>query len=252
MTSANLPNPGHIEKVSLMSKKGWWISGILLATGLLAAWLILVVKPDWAEVGRIFSSLEAFKEFILGFGFWSPVIFFLIQVSQVIISPIPGNVTTLAGGAIFGALPGFFLSGVAILTGSLLAFYLARRFGQKLVIKLVGQKVFDKYNRFFNGKFALSLLVLFLVPFFPDDALCLLAGLSSMPLRLYILFLIIGRLPGVLLTSLVGGGVITLSFWGWVIFGGLSLVAILVFFKYGDKFEGWLNRMQKPSKSLPE
>src|SRR5581483_3790506 len=151
--------------------------------------------------------------------------------------PIPGNVTTLAGGAIFGLVEGFLLSGAGIVVGSLLAFFLARLFGQRAVIRLVGERHFARYNRLVTGRGGVGLALLFLLPFFPDDLLCLLAGLSALPAWLFLLFLLIGRLPMTFLTTLLGAGLLSFSFWQWIVIGVLVLIIVGIFFKYGDRIE---------------
>jgi len=80
------------------------------------------------------------QEYISGFGLAAPVIFMLIQIIQVIISPIPGNITTLAGGALFGFWEAFIISSIAITIGSTIAFLIAKVFGRRLVVWMIGKK----------------------------------------------------------------------------------------------------------------
>ncbi|GCE46407.1 putative membrane protein YdjX (TVP38/TMEM64 family) [Thermosporothrix hazakensis] len=229
-----------------MSKKNlfYFALTVLIVVGA-ALFFFLHVLPNFESYKQIFSSLDSLRAYVQSFGAWAPLIFFLIQVTQVIVSPIPGNITTLAGGALFGIVPGFLLSGSAIVVGSMLAFYLARFLGHVFVIKLVGRKQYERYNSFFTGRYSLGLLIIFLVPFFPDDVLCLLAGLSAMPASIFFLFLLIGRLPGTFLTTLVGAGVLQLSLVEWIVVGVISLLVIVVIFKYGDRFEEWMGRKIK-------
>lgn len=222
-------------------KKKYLFIGIPILIGI-AVLLFFLLRPVWQEISVHFSSVEALRQFIEGFGFWAPLMFILLQIIQVVVSVIPGNVAMLAGGIVFGAWPGFVYSSIGSLTGSLIAFFLARRFGQALVVRFIGEKHFAKYNQMATGKFSISLLILFLLPFFPNDILCFLLGLSTMSLPTYAFFLVAGRLPNALVISLVGGGVITLDFWQWVIVGGVSIVLGAVFFLYSQKIEAWLRR----------
>ncbi len=223
----------------LRRRQRLWIGLLLLlvvgAIAGLMTWYALL--PESAGIRQIFASRASLQAFLNSFGWWAPVIFFLLQVVQVIFSPIPGNVTTLAGGAIFGLVEGFLLSGAGILAGSLLAFFLARLFGQRAVILLVGEKHFARYNRLVTGRGGVGLALLFLLPFFPDDLLCLLAGLSALPAWLFLLFLIIGRLPMTFLATLLGAGLLSFSLWQWIAIGALALVILVVFFKYGERIE---------------
>lgn len=237
----NQGSPEHAEH-RLRRRQRLWIGLLLLlvagAIAGLMTWYALL--PASAEIRQIFASRESLQVFLNAFGWWAPVIFFLLQVVQVIFSPIPGNVTTLAGGAIFGVIEGFLLSGAGIIVGSLLAFFLARLFGQRAVILLVGEKHFTRYNRLVTGRGGVGLALLFLLPFFPDDLLCLLAGLSALPAWLFLLFLVIGRLPMTFLATLIGAGLLSFSLWQWVVIGMLALIVLVIFFKYGERIERWI------------
>lgn len=189
---------------------------------------------------EIFYSSENFKEFVIKQGSLAPLVFFLIQIGQVIIAPIPGNLTALAGGALFGGLYASLLSGLGIILGSMIAFYLARTFGKPLVIKLVGKETFNKYSKVFTGKSFFSLFILFLLPFFPDDALCLLAGISKIDFRLFMILTVLGRLPNIVFASLVGAGMISFSLVTWIIIVVLSAILLLVLFRYKNNIESWL------------
>jgi uncharacterized membrane protein YdjX (TVP38/TMEM64 family) len=215
-----------------------------------AALTFFVILPHADDIGRVFSSQEAFRAFVEGFGFWAPVVYVLLQAAQVIVAPIPGNVTTLAGGVMFGPVAGFLLSAAGMIAGSLAAFYLARLLGQRFVIKLVGQKQFDKYGGAFTRKAKLTLFLMFLVPFFPDDALCLLAGLSALPVGVF-LVLLIARLPATAITALIGGGALAFSLWQWIVIGAVSLLVIALSFMYGDRIEDWLRQKFLRQQSSP-
>ncbi|HEY8344129.1 MAG TPA: VTT domain-containing protein [Bacillota bacterium] len=221
-----------------------------IAVPFLLAVLIHLFLPDLPEkltgsyrkIVQIYSSIDSFQEFTLGFGGWAPMVFLLAQLLQIIIAPLPGNIVAFAGGALFGVVKGFLLSAAGQISGSLLAFCLARKFGKPLVLKVIGSDLYEKYNTIFSGRFVLSLFLLFLLPFFPDDALCFLAGLSSLSLYLFLLLVVFGRLPGIVVATLAGAGVFHLSIWQWALICVLSLVCIYFIFKYRRLLEAWLLR----------
>ena len=152
---------------------------IFAAVLIIALLAILYFALKDTEAFKIFESTQALQEYVGGFGAWAPAIFILLQIAQVIIAPIPGNVTTLAGGAMFGFWPALAYSTIAILIGSLIAFGIGRVCGRPLVNKLAPADVVDKYLNVLAGKQRMTLALMFLFPFFPDDVLCLLAGLTG-------------------------------------------------------------------------
>jgi uncharacterized membrane protein YdjX (TVP38/TMEM64 family) len=196
-----------------------------------AFWFRASVGPvAWGEV---FSSRESFQEFVSQFDPYGPLAFFLIQAIQVILAPIPGNITALAGGALFGLWGGFFISTAGLLLGSVVAFFLARFFGRPLVERLVKPELIDRYIDSVARRHFVLLALIFLVPFFPDDALCLIAGISALPFHIFLILVVIGRPPGMFVSSLVGSGIAVVPWWAWVMIALAS--GLLLFFAYRYK-----------------
>ncbi|MDL2273369.1 TVP38/TMEM64 family protein [Oscillospiraceae bacterium OttesenSCG-928-G22] len=189
---------------------------------------------------HIFYDQDALREFIAGFGAWAPVIFCLVQVFQVVVSLIPGNVTTLIGGALFGFWPGFFLSAVSIAAGSILCFLLARALGRPLVRRLVSEKTFDRYFSTLSARPTIAAALMMLLPFFPDDLICLLLGITGMKFSTFLLVIVTLRPWGLIVSSLIGSGVIGLPMGALVVIGVLSLGVGAIALRYGPQFEEWI------------
>ena len=205
--------------------------GILLAGVLILAIAALAALYFWLKANgylEIFTSVEALQAYVRGFGAWAPAIFILLQIAQVIFAPIPGNVTTLAGGALFGFWPSFFYSTVAICLGSLVAFGIGRYCGKPIVYKLASPAIVDKYLNVLAGKQRLTLALLFLFPFFPDDVLCLLAGLTGYSWSWFAVMVLLTRPWGTIVSALVGSGSLSIPLWGWAILV-VAAVAAMVF-----------------------
>jgi uncharacterized membrane protein YdjX (TVP38/TMEM64 family) len=213
-----------------------WLAGAAALAGLVVA-AVYVLGPYYGRFVSVTSSVEGFRAWIGGLGVWAPVIFFLVQIAQVIVALVPGNLTTIAGGTLFGPVGGSILNAAAMLTGSLLAFALARLLGRRFVIRMVGAQRYARYSSRFTGRFSLGLFLLFLLPFSPGDALCFLAGLSPLPLRIYLALLLLGRLPGTIVGTLVGAGVLAFTAWQWAVLGAVCLAILVVFFRWGRSLE---------------
>lgn len=72
---------------------------------------------------EIFSTLDTLQSFLLQFGIWTPLAFFLLQLLQIIIAPIPGGTIGLVGGALFGTIGGFLISAAGTITGSIIVLF---------------------------------------------------------------------------------------------------------------------------------
>lgn len=153
------------------------------------------------------DSVEAVKQWLLSFGGLTPFIYFLFQILQVIIAPIPGGTTTLVGGALFGWIKGFLLSEAGIMIGTAIAFAIARKLGRPFVYKWVPSKWTDKFENIRESRLNMVLFLIFLFPGFPDDIFCYLAGLTKMDFKTFMLIAFLGRTPGFLMTTLMGAGI---------------------------------------------
>jgi uncharacterized membrane protein YdjX (TVP38/TMEM64 family) len=147
---------------------------------------------------------QAFRAFVLGFGAWAPLVFVAIQSAQVVVAPIPGQVTGVAAGYLFGPLWGSVYSVLGIAIGSTLAFWLARRYGRAYVERVVTPETLARFDGLAADNAQTALLLAFLVPGLPDDALCFVGGLTDVPLRRLVLVAVVGRAPSFVLSALVG------------------------------------------------
>lgn len=176
------------------------MAGILLAAAVVAfaAWILASLAMDRGRLVAFVSSCGA----------WAPLAFFAIQLAQVIIAPIPGNVTGLAGGALFGPLWGAAIASAAMIIGSCLLFAFSRRFGKAAVARHVDLAKYSKLGASLSGRGAANaLLGIFLFPFMPDDVACLLAGLTGISFRTFAALVLAGRLPSCVITALIGAGI---------------------------------------------
>ena len=174
------------------------------------------------------SSQQALQDYISQFAPYSHLCFFLLQFLSVVLAPIPSNLSAAAGGMLFGTWPSFFLTIAAVLSASLLVFLLARALGQSFADRLVSRAISDKY---------LSIVLAFLLPFFPDDLLCILAGLTAISTPRFLVIVVLTRPWGLLVASALGGATLTLPLWAMVLLGIIGVAVFLLGMKYGDRWE---------------
>lgn len=128
-----------------------------------------------------FHSVETFQNYIKGFGLFGPVILGVIQMFQVVIPILPGFLGCAVGAILYGTAGGFWINYIGISAGSIIAFFIARKYGVHVVQGLIGEDNYTKYlgwtqKNSFLGIFAAAILL----PLAPDDVLCFLAGLTPM------------------------------------------------------------------------
>lgn len=215
----------------------------------LLAILILAILALWLLSTGFFqavSSQERLAAYIQSSAPWSHLVFFGVQLASVILAPIPSNLTAAVGGVMFGMLPAFLLTYGAVVSGSLFVFSLARGLGQGFATRLVGKKLSEKYLDIIRRKQDVFLLLAFLFPFFPDDLLCILAGLSDISWRRFLLLCLLARPWGLLVACAVGGSALDIPGWAMVVIGVAGLAVFFLAMKYGDRVEqAILDRLKK-------
>ncbi len=183
------------------------------------------------------SSPESIEAYIENSAPWSHLVFFLLQLAASIVAPIPSNVTALAGGVLFGTIPAFLLTWSAVVLGSLIVFFLAKALGQELVSRFVGRKLSARYLDIIRRKRDSFLFLAFLFPFFPDDILCILAGLTDISWKRFLALCLIARPWGLLVSCAVGGSALRLPLWAMIALGGAGVAVFLLAMVYGDRIE---------------
>ncbi len=193
---------------------------------------------------EIMSDEERFEEFLARSG-WMYVLFVLLQFLQVVILPIPSTVTVVAGAALFNPLWGSLLSLLGIVLGSLVAFLIGRFAGQRVVAWLIGKDTLEKWMKKIKGKDKLLLSAMFLLPVFPDDVLCFVAGLSSMSLWLFLAVILVSRVLAIFTTSYSITLIPFNTWWGiltWVVLGIAVVILFVVLYRKSDAILGWFAR----------
>lgn len=191
------------------------------------------------------GSEAALETYIQGFAPWSHLAYFGIQLASVIVAPIPSNITAVVGAALFGFWASFLLTFGAVAVGSLIVFALARGLGRGFVDRLVSRKVSEKYLDVIRRKRDVFLALAFLFPFFPDDMLCILAGLTDISFKRFAVLVVLTRPWGLLVSCAVGSSVVTIPWWGMVLLGVAGVAVFLLSMKYGDRVEEAILEMLK-------
>lgn len=173
---------------------------------------------------------EQIKTMILNAGVWGYLLFFVVQFLQATFIPIPAIVTTIAGLMVFDVWNTLWISIISILLASAFSFWLGRKFGKKLVYWIIGKEEAERYNNELKkGKYAFFLMLLF--PGFPDDILCILAGMTNMTFRFFITSNLITRPIVISLIVFFGSGSI-IPFSGWGIYAWIVLALFMIFAFY--------------------
>ena len=165
----------------------------------------------------VFKDINALRGLVGNSVILGPIVFILLQILQVVIPIIPGGVSSAAGVLIFGPYLGFVYNYVGISIGSVIIFLLGRRYGKPFILSMISDKTYDKCIGWLDNQsrfeklFALAIFL----PVAPDDALCLMAGLTNMSVKKFTLIILLAKPASIFLYSMA------------LIYGGTFLTGLL-------------------------
>src|SRR2546425_3269867 len=204
----------------------------------LCAWLIVTDAPAYRFVVRMYEDKQLMPAMLAGWGVLAPVVFIAIQALQVIIAPIPGEVTGLLGGFVFGQWLGFLYSTIGLTIGSLGAFWVGRRLGATFVQGLVAPQVWERMGFLVEAEGAILCFIIYLIPGLPKDMVCYLFGMSPMPLWVFTVVSTFGRIPGTWVLSTQGAHTAAGDYLEVILLTTLVLAVALPLYHYRNRIIG--------------
>ena len=198
-----------------------------LAAASIAAAYIAYYKTGLNEK---FTDFDALRDYIRQ-SKWGIALFLALVVFQVVVLPVPAALTILLGVAIYGPTVSFILSTIGTMIGSLMSFAMGKIFGRRLCDWMFGKESTEKYAKLLNDKGRFLFIVMLLFPAFPDDMLCMIAGITDMSYLYFTVVCALTRPVMIGVTAYLGSGIIPFDAAGlpiWIALGCLMFVLFLV------------------------
>lgn len=216
-----------------LSRYRWALGlGLALLLAGLGVWLVLADSAMYRFLVRLAVDQEFLRDMLQRLGIVAPVVFVAIQALQVVIAPIPGEVTGLVGGFVFGEWLGFIYSSIGLTAGSLVAFWIGRRLGAAFVRRVIADRLWQRIAFIIEAEGALLCFVIYAVPALPKDIACYLFGLSPMPFWVFAVASTLGRMPGTWLLSAQGAKVATGQYLELALLTAVALMVAVPLYYY--------------------
>ena len=169
----------------------------------------------WGLQTGVLQSLENLQAFIDSLGAWGPIVFLVVSAASVVFPIVPGGLLVIAGPVLFGAVEGTVLNYLAVCSGSLLNFLIARHVGLGLIERMFRPRTVERFlgwtrSAHFTRAFALAIAL----PVAPDDLLCYIAGTTRMTWRTYVAIILLCK-PWALIAYGLGVSALLLRFLPW-------------------------------------
>jgi uncharacterized membrane protein YdjX (TVP38/TMEM64 family) len=204
-----------------------WLPRAALLGAVLAGYYFMV-RLGWLPLNPLdwlFALGEQVRAELPKYGPLAPLVYIALYALQIVIAPLPGAALAYTAGFMFGALPAALYSITGILIGSALGFSLSRRFGMPLIEKLAPKSWLDRWHNLSAVNSSFTWFLLMLAP--TADVFYFIAGLTRLSFRRFMLIVLLGRLPGILLSSYLGDNIERFGVqWVFILIGAMLLVAL--------------------------
>lgn len=190
--------------------------------------LALIFREPIANYLEIITDQERVSNYLQGFGPLGPAVLFCLLVAQVFVAVIPGHALMVTAGYVYGET-GLLIVILSTILGSQLAFTIARRYGRDLIYKLASPEIIEKWDKIARHQGIIFYFFSFVLPIFPSDLMCYVAGLATISPRRFFVANVLGRTCCAVFVTLIGIYGMNPPLWFWI------LAAVVV----SGFFSGW-------------
>ncbi|MGQ9678175.1 MAG: TVP38/TMEM64 family protein [bacterium] len=192
---------------------------------------------------KYFRNPEELRVLVKSWGIWAPMGVMVLQLIQIVVAPLPGNVMSFASGYALGFWPMIVWLILGVLGGATVAFTIAKLSGRRLLRLFVPSEALAKFDALVLRRGIFYIFLLLLVPNPLGDWVYYLAGLTGIRYPIFLLLVLIARLPSNVIECGLGSKAINFGLREWLI-----LAVVVVLFTVGyifkqHRIEKWLARI---------
>ncbi len=209
----------------MKTKARYWSYVILIAIAL----GLLIIPFLFIDIS-MFSSLSYLRNLMLTSGRFGYFLLIMLLIASVPL-PIPSTPIVLSGGYVYGAWVGTMISLLSIAIGSSISFWLVRFFGRPILNKLVDKRHFLHFNHILKKRGLAIVFISYALPIFPSDSISAILGLTRTSYHLFLVLLILGHIPRLLIINALGTDLYFGLSWKtfYILFAGIILILIAFF-----------------------
>ena len=185
-----------------------------------------IFRAPLADVLAIIADREQVTAYVQSFGVFGPAILFILLFAQVFVAIIPGHAVMMTGGYVYGFATGVTITAVSTIVASQFAFLIARKYGRSLIDRLASPQIIERWDKLSANQGALFYFFAFVLPIFPSDLMCYVAGLGKISPSRFLLANVLGRMLCAISITLIGAFGFNPPLWFWVVMIG----SLVVFF----------------------
>ena len=176
-------------------------------------------------------GLAKIQQLVAGSGVWGPVVLILLIVLTHIFAPIQGTPFVILGFALFGKWTIIYLS-LATAISSFTNFWIARKFGRDLVVRLVGKEAMSKVDHIASHEGVKVLIVMRFFQVYISDFISYAAGFTLIKFPVYYLISLIVPIPWTVIMFIFFDWLPQQQIFGWMLALGAVFFVIPPIYYY--------------------
>jgi len=233
--------PGHIRKKQVVLCV---LAGIVLAVTVISFLLLPegAFRIAWDMLMNIYEERAKVRSLFADWPILAPVFFMALQITQVVISFVPGEATGILGGFLFGPWLGLIYSTLGLTMGSMAAFFAGRYFRALIKPYIQQTTLYNRLEYLVEHQGLFITFIFYLIPGFPKDILCYIMGFSRIPWQAFFIISTIGRIPGTWLLTIQGADLYDGNIHHAAVILAVSLLLMIPVWFYREKIYAWIEK----------
>lgn len=149
----------------------------------------------WLMKSGQINDTDKIRRMLEKAGPFGPILFILLSIFSSYIPIIPMGAMGSIGIALFGAMPAFIYNTCTSYCNCLLAYWLAKRYGKRIILWFAAPETVDKYESWLHkwGHYELIFTIFMFMPISPDLVLCMIAGLTGLKFSHFLIIILLSR-----------------------------------------------------------
>lgn len=223
-------------KIDLLQRRIYAYVGVaIIVVGVIVLW------HYGPTLQQIVTDRDRLQTLVEALGWFGPIALIGLNALQIVVAPVPGYVVQLAAGFLYGPWWGGLWGTLGLFAGSMTAMWLARAYGRPLVERVVGADRVQQWEEVIHSENIYIWFVLLLGP--TGDAPYYLAGLSRVRFVHIALITLLIRVPSVFVVAAVGAGVLTLTWWQFLLVLATVGLLTLLLLRQRESLTIWSDRL---------
>lgn len=225
-----------VKKSDLVKLAGLALFFVIMGCIVWALWPYLSTIFEPGGVDRLIASVQER-------GVFGVLLLLGLQLVQIVVAFIPGEVVQIAAGMIYGPWVGALVVLTGCVISSAIVYCLVHTLGAPFVRDMISEKHMEKFRHFEDsGRLDIIVFVLFLIPGMPKDVFTYLVPLTDMRLGRFLLLSNTARIPGVLMSTFAANGLMEGHLLTVAIIVGVVLLVMVVAFVFRKRIMAWLHK----------